>query len=153
VAVALTVTLGTGVGGAVVAVDDGAGVGGAEVGGLAGGVDGFGVGVWQVHVGEGVGGGVGLDAVGAGVGWWQVHVGVCVGLFPPPPWLLTLAATTPVRAADRVVACAVVLVIMNAATPKAKQPDSTRMRIDIALLSLDRPPKTGHTWSLSKPEA
>jgi hypothetical protein len=159
VLVGLTVTLGTGVGTAV-AVDDGAGVGGAEVGGLAGGVDGFGVGVWQVHVGEGVGVGcwqvqvgVGVGTVGAGVGWWQVHVGVGVGLFPPPPWLLTLAATTPVRAADRVVACAAVLVIMNAATPKVKQPDSTRMRIDIALLSLDRPPKTGHTWSLSKPEA
>jgi hypothetical protein len=146
VLVGLTVTLGTGVGTAV-AVDDGAGVGGAEVGGLAGGVDGFGVGVWQVHVGEGVGVGcwqvqvgVGVGTVGAGVGWWHVHVGVGVGLFPPPPWLLTLAATTPVRAADRVVACAAVLVIMNAATPKVKQPDSTRMRIDIALLSLDRSP-------------
>jgi hypothetical protein len=159
VLVGLTVMLGTGVGGAVVAVADGTGVGGAEVG-LAGGVDGFGVGVWQVHVGEGVGVGcwqvqvgVGVGTVGAGVGWWQVHVGVGVGLFPPPPWLLALAATTPVRATDRVVACAAVLVIMNAATPKAKQPDSTRMRIDIALLSLDRSPKTGHTWSLSKPEA
>jgi hypothetical protein len=140
VLVGLTVMLGTGAGGAVVAVVDGAGVGGV-VGGLAGGVDGFGVGVWQVHVGEGdgvgvwqvqVGVGVGLEAVGAGVGLWQlVHLGVGVGLFPPPPWLLT-AATTPVRAADRVDACAAVLVIMNAATPKAKQPDSTRMRIAIS---------------------
>jgi hypothetical protein len=140
VAVALTVTLGTGVGGAVVAVDDGTGAGGAEVGGLAGGVDGFGVGVWQVHVGEGVGGGVGFWQVQVGVGVGLDAVGAGVGLFPPPPWLLTLAATTPVRAADKVVACAAVLVIMNAATPKAKQPDSTRMRIDIALLSLDRSP-------------
>jgi hypothetical protein len=152
VLVGLTVMLGTGVGGAVVAVVDGAGVGGAEVGGLAGGVDGFGVGVWQVHVGEGdgvgvwqvqVGVGVGVGTVGAGVGWWQVHVGVGVGLFPPPPWLLALAATTPALAVDRVVACAAVLVIMNAATPKAKQPDSTRRRIDIALLSLDRSPQNG----------
>jgi hypothetical protein len=150
VLVGLTVMLGAGLGGAELAVADGTGAGG-ELGGLAGGVGGFGVGVWQVHVGVGVwqvhvGEGVGVgcwqvqvgvgvaeDTVGAGVGLWQlVHLGVGVGLFPPPPWLLTLAAATPVRAADRVVACAAVLVIMNAATPKAKQPDSTRMRIAIS---------------------
>lgn len=101
--VALAVAVGTGAGGDEV-VADGAGLGGVELGGVDG--VGVGVGVWQVHVGEGVGVGVwqvqvgvgaGVLTVGVGVGLWQVvHLGDGVGLFPPPPWLLTLAATTPV---------------------------------------------------------
>ena len=68
--VALTVTLGAG-GDEV--VTDGAGLGGEELDGLAGGVD-----------------GVGVLTVGAGVGFW-LGGGVLL-----PGWLLTLAATTPV---------------------------------------------------------
>lgn len=119
---------------------DGLGVGTGLDGGGVGRVGvGVGVGVWHVHVGVGVGVGVwqvhlGVG-VGEGVGVWQLHVGVGVGVVLPfpPTWPLTAAETpTLAWAADKVVACAAVPVSMNAATPKTKQPDSTRMRIAIS---------------------
>ena len=135
VAVAVSVT--TGAGGAEV---DKLGVGEGGGGGLdgrTGGGVGVGVGFWQVHVGDGVGEGGGVGCwqvhvgVGVGVGFWQVHVGDGDGAGAVAPTL--------VWAADRVVACAAVPVSMNAATPKAKQPASTRIRIAISRSSsLDR---------------
>jgi hypothetical protein len=149
VLVALGVTAGVAAGvGVDVAVDVGEVVAtGVVIGvgvlvGVAGGDEGVGVGL--VHVGLGVGFPLGVDVhVGAGC---HLGFGFCAGWLRPPPWLLTPAANALVWAADSVVACAAVLVRINAAAPTAKQPDSTRMRIPISRsLSLDRS-LTGHIW-------